>query len=450
MPSPKELAKGTPLKGAGARAAIKDTAEAAIEAVSNTKTSSPGARIALGVVGTGIMAANLLTSNGESEPEEKPYINKPKTQAPPPPPEVDPDKVPDTDVNNIEQILKLISDPAAFDKRMKELDGVASSLKSSMDSISKKKFDGENKALAELANANTELERNLVNAYSAYQAEKSATKSAQMWESIIHGITLLVAGIYGNKTGVNLGGLKLKPSDWKAQYDSMREELGALQVSARDLYSSKKDKANVLDRDFRDARDEFYDNQKLQMEGKKALLQDIKSSRDTLVDIARQHADVDKTSIKEAGDNKREQIKADKEVSWDEKLKRKVEERRSIKEVDSQFSKGGKVDDKLDKLITNFATSEKSKAAALLPLIGMEMQSRGIPQSEVDKFTESYYSGIDGADEAIAYYASSILPSLNKAAAPATKTSQTGAANVVVKDGVKYSKGADGKWYPIK
>jgi hypothetical protein len=95
--------------------------------------------------------------------------------------------------------------------------------------------------LADFTNATKDLKDALGKAYGEYATEKNAIKQKQLWESIIHGLGYLAAGVYGMKSGVNMGGLKFEPSDWASQYNSAKDMLDAASNNAKSVFQANKE-----------------------------------------------------------------------------------------------------------------------------------------------------------------------------------------------------------------
>jgi hypothetical protein len=81
----------------------------------------------------------------------------------------------------------------------------------------------------------------LVNvAMDEYKKEKSSLKQRELWEGIINGVGMIAAGMYGLKTGTDMGGVKLSPTDWAAKIQGARAELSSSLGQAGRTFSIRK------------------------------------------------------------------------------------------------------------------------------------------------------------------------------------------------------------------
>lgn len=97
-------------------------------------------------------------------------------------------------------------------------------------------------------------------AQDAYERTKDSNASKALWEGIIQGLGHLAAGVYGLRTGLNLGGLKFDKTDWDKKQQAAMLELQQAIDKAKDVRAVKGQK---LDRDYQRSLDKMKQNQQL-------------------------------------------------------------------------------------------------------------------------------------------------------------------------------------------
>ena len=126
-----------------------------------------------------------------------------------------------------------------------------------------------------------EFKKALSDANLAYQKTKDSQASKQLWEGIINGLGHIAAGVYGMKTGLNLGKQEFNRSDWDAKAQLAKNELLAARDAAKDVRAIQGQK---LDQVYKRSLDGINNNQKavdqaIQQAGNKARIQDAAKDR---------------------------------------------------------------------------------------------------------------------------------------------------------------------------
>ena len=93
----------------------------------------------------------------------------------------------------------------------------------------------------ELADALKEYHKTMNAAMSAYRKEKKSLKQRELWDGIIKGVGLMLAGLYGMKTGTDMGGVKVNQTDWASNLTNAREEMNTAMGAAGRSFNIKKE-----------------------------------------------------------------------------------------------------------------------------------------------------------------------------------------------------------------
>ena len=105
-----------------------------------------------------------------------------------------------------------------------------------------------------------DFKNELARAQTAYEQTKNSDAAKALYEGIIRGIGHLAAGVYGLRTGLNLGGMQFDKTDWEAKQRANREELQQAINKAKDVRIVKGEK---LDRAYQRSLDKLKQNQQL-------------------------------------------------------------------------------------------------------------------------------------------------------------------------------------------
>lgn len=96
----------------------------------------------------------------------------------------------------------------------------------------------------------TAKERNLVteeflneiaSAKEAYNQTRDEIAQRRLWDGITKGLAQIAIGLYGQKTGLDLSGIKFEPMDWQSQMDQATRDLVAARSFAKDTKDVKMD-----------------------------------------------------------------------------------------------------------------------------------------------------------------------------------------------------------------
>lgn len=81
-----------------------------------------------------------------------------------------------------------------------------------------------------------------------YRKEKKAIKQKELWDGIIKGVGLMAAGLYGLKTGSDMGGVKVNTIDWASNLRNAQSELQSALGQAGRSYNIKKGIGEAVER----------------------------------------------------------------------------------------------------------------------------------------------------------------------------------------------------------
>jgi hypothetical protein len=74
-----------------------------------------------------------------------------------------------------------------------------------------------------------------------YQKTRDKMASNKLWESIIHGLGHLFAGVVGHNTGLDLGGVEFNKTDWDAESDRLLKRLNSdIDIAKRSMSSKER------------------------------------------------------------------------------------------------------------------------------------------------------------------------------------------------------------------
>jgi hypothetical protein len=105
-----------------------------------------------------------------------------------------------------------------------------------------------------------DFKKTLGKAQAAYERTKDTNAAKALYEGIIQGVGHIAAGVYGLRTGLNLGGLQFSKTDWDAKQKNAMLELQQAIDQAKDVRGVKGQK---LERDYQRSLDVMKQNQQL-------------------------------------------------------------------------------------------------------------------------------------------------------------------------------------------
>jgi hypothetical protein len=234
-------------------------------------------------VGVGIGAAALgftawLLATKKDEIEET--TNQLQEPPPPPPPTTTSSS---STTKEEKEIPKEETPPAPkptisnydFTRMEKDLNAIDSEIKNltanGFKDLDTTGFDKSQPDQKRMLDAMEELAQATKAAQNVYEQEKSSVNSKAMWDGILKGLLQIGAGIYGMKNNLDMGGVKLSPTDWTAQFEAAKTTLDASMKGAKQKYDSQlqyyKDDVEAL----KYAKSNFFENKKLANEAVKEL-----------------------------------------------------------------------------------------------------------------------------------------------------------------------------------
>ena len=127
-----------------------------------------------------------------------------------------------------------------------------------------------------------------------YRSAGKDIDQREMWESIINGLGHIVAGVVGQQTGLNLGGIEFDKKDWDRKRDQIMSEL-------------RESKA--------DANKRMSDSQRRISEKRDSRKQDYRIDSDDLARLERQQGDIMALEMKQAEDQLNREASLRKELA---------------------------------------------------------------------------------------------------------------------------------------
>ena len=174
--------------------------------------ASPQAEIAKGSqlkykapIAAGV-AAGLLS--GDTGPSAEAVVENPIPPGPPPSPDAQETKQTEVKASQTD-VPKEKADPIKYSVSLKFED---------MPDIDPKVAEEYKQKMAEAASFTN-------SAMDVYRNEKDSIKSRQLWETIVNAVGMIASGMYGLKTGTNMGGTKFSSTDWSKELDGARADL---------------------------------------------------------------------------------------------------------------------------------------------------------------------------------------------------------------------------------
>jgi hypothetical protein len=79
----------------------------------------------------------------------------------------------------------------------------------------------------------------IAEAKETYARTKDEVAQKKIWEALLNGFAALATAWYGNKTGLDLSGVRFSPSDWDSKLETAREDLAVAKSLAKDVRDVK-------------------------------------------------------------------------------------------------------------------------------------------------------------------------------------------------------------------
>lgn len=200
----------------------------------------PAGKIAAGVAGVGALGGGLALSGGRQAEEGATTVEAPVSEANAAIAKAkeetkkimgeaafqtsDPEK---------QKIAKIVFPTLNLDKSQVDVTGQFKMLSDRMSQISSElapdKKDEFNKRLTglneQLLAAREKAAKGIAEAKTAAEAQDTRTQWAEVAETIGHALAQLGAGLYGQKTGLNMSGVKFNNRDWSQDYNRIQQQL---------------------------------------------------------------------------------------------------------------------------------------------------------------------------------------------------------------------------------
>lgn len=251
-----------------------------------------------------------------------------------------------------------------------------------------------------------QLAKDINAANELYEQTKDQTASRELWDSIIQGVGHIAAGVYGQKTGLDLSGVKFNQTDWDKKRDLAQSELRTAIDNARQKAALSKDQ---IERAYGTAKDQLQ----------------IKQSQ---IEAA-ERRDTERARLEEAGKDRQDRMK----VQLAELSLRAREQ--GDKESQKDIAKFEQMENKLDTLITEYSKKPSADLKAMVAAQVQQYEAVGKKLGIGDQDLRYTMADINSSDTPENIHAASMT---RMAKAAASKQAPATSIRIRGKDGKEY------------
>lgn len=125
----------------------------------------------------------------------------------------------------------------------------------------------------DLANLAAQLKNDMNMAALEYKKSKDDIAKSQLWEGIVNAVGAIASGMYGIRTGTDMGGVKFNKTDWMQQIKSAQDELQLGMLRAEKDYNVAKEAVDARKKgklDHWQINQKLYENAKAEVDQRNA------------------------------------------------------------------------------------------------------------------------------------------------------------------------------------